>query len=171
VSTTTALTKVGSSALSKLKPHLIRWFLKKYYPIETRKLVIELYRFPNISLDFDSHEHSIWFEFELNNFTFYNLELLKLECIINANDYNLVTIKESIIHELKVDGTYKFQTNHQLTPGEATRIKKLVPNVNLAVAQIAFYITVRSSLGLEELNLTPKKACIQIREYPPPKIT
>jgi hypothetical protein len=173
VSTTTALTKVGSTALSKLTPHFTQWFLKKYFPLDTSKLVIEVGAYPSVNLNYSTQDHDMWFEFELNNFGLYDLELINFQCNIRADSgHDIIQIKESVGYDLKSDKTYRYQTIHPLTPRDAARIKQYVPNSEVALATFQFRFTVRSKLGLQEIYLPDKKFCLRVRQYPsPPNVT
>jgi hypothetical protein len=169
---TTALTKVGSSALSKLKPHVIRWFLKKYYPLDVSNLIIEFTSYPNIYLNYFVDEHTMWFDFDLKNFGLYELELKTFSCHIRVNGYDIIKIKEAVAYELKPNGTYKYNSVQQLTNGDVSRIKQHVPEGKFVPAEFLFHITARSRFRIEEIYLPDKKFCLQIRrQIPPTNIT
>jgi hypothetical protein len=164
---TTAVTKVTSSALSKLKPHLIRWFLKKYYPFDTRKLVIEFTDYPNAILNFETQEHELWFGFKLSNFSLYELEIINIDCQIRVEGHDVARIKAHVAHALKSDGEYQFRSHDPLAPGEASRIKRYAL-YKTNQATFIFHLTVRSRFGIQEIWMPDKTFCLDVRQYPSP---
>lgn len=118
-----------------------------------------------MSLDFNSQEHSLWIEFKLNNFSLYELELLKMDCQIRIKDHDVARIKESIAYTLKRDEAFSFQSNHQITPGEASRIKEYGPVDGPAFAKFLFKFTVRSRFGIQDVFLPEKLFCVRVRQH------
>jgi hypothetical protein len=107
----------------------------------------------------------MYFSFNLNNFTLYEIELLKLDCQIRIGGYDIARIKEALAHTLKVDGMFHFQTSHQLTPGDASRITQYSSDRSLNLADYFFSLSVRTRFGIENITLPEKIFCIQIKQY------
>jgi hypothetical protein len=167
MSTTTYIaTKTASSIAKRVRPHLVTWFLKRYFPLTASKYVVDFAMVPMVRVNHAASDYSIQVGFSLRSYDWYEVELHNAECTLVVDGMMLTTVKEERVLTLKPNAPpLQFAIISQLSLGDAKRAELAFQDQQTKVARCSFRFSTKTRFGTGVLDLMEKTYCVQLEKY------
>jgi hypothetical protein len=155
--------KAASEITAWVRPKIGSWILNKFWPFDADSVILDFEHIPNIRLDYTNHFYTLSVDFNLKNFSYYEIELTSCKCDISVGSSGFMTLKETPLLTIKKGGRGNYRIEKSLTPGEIDRAKYLFGDKDIKEANFNFMFQAKTYLGLRYLNPS-KHLCLRLFE-------
>ncbi len=160
------ITKTASSIATRVRPHLINWFLNKYFPLSPTQYIVDFLIVPIVRVNHASSDFAIQVGFSLRSFDWYEIEIHRAECTVVIDGMMLATLTDERILTLKPNAdALQFALLGQLTAGDVKRVESAFKEQRTKVARCGFRFSVKTRFGTGVLDLMEKAYCVQLERY------
>jgi len=163
----TAIAFAGSKktivkVLSYTRIRIVRWFLKKYFPLKPEHLLIEFSSNPTINLNATGHIHKLSFSFTVRNLTPYDLIMHSCTCKISINSYGFSQINKAWFLNLKAQAVGQYELEKALTAQEVKWLEDKFRDDKLTEAYFEFILSVQNNTEFDNYLLPSKQTTIRL---------